>query len=677
MRLARFVLRSLALVAAIALCAPALAASIPSGFDPTSFDRSCKACDDFFTFANGNFLKNNPIPAADATWGVDDLLAEDTRAKLRVIAERAAANTSADPTSNTAKIGAYYADCMDTTTIDAAGITPLRPQLDEITSIHDVASLLTTAGVLHGLGVDLGFSLDATSDAKDSSKTIADLGPSELGMPDRDYYVQSDAPTTAIRTRYGAYVRDVLRAAGMAEADAVSMSAAIIKLETGFAQATPDRADLRDPLATYHPMSLNALQHLTPSVDWHAYFEATGAPNFTSLNVELPTFTTSVVRAMNTTPIAVWRAYATFRLLNAYATSLPNALNDAHFAFYSTTLQGVKQQHSRSERCVRAVSGALGEALGAEYVAAYFPATAKARAQALVDNLQNVLHDEIGTLAWMSPQTKTKAQAKLAALTKKVGYPDHFRDYSALMIARGSYAQAEMASRRFAAARKLAKIDRPTDRTEWDMSPQTINAYYADENNEIVFPAAILQRPYFDPGADDAVNYGSIGAVIGHEMTHGFDDQGRKFDAAGNLDDWWTPQDAKRFNAQAQCIVDQFSGYTVAPGVHENGKLEQGEAIADLGGLTIAWKAFQRTPEYKAHKKIGGYTPEQRFFIAYAQSWAGTWRTSFAVEMAKTDPHPENRFRVNGTLANMPEFRAAFACPEQAKMVRKNACRVW
>jgi predicted metalloendopeptidase len=376
-------------------------------------------------------------------------------------------------------------------------------------------------------------------------------------------------------------------------------------------------------------------------------------------------------------PIATWKAYLTFRTIDAYAPTLTKALVDARFDFYSRTLQGVNVQQPRDKRCVRAVDSALGEALGAVYVAKVFPPAAKARAKALVEGLQSVLHDDIAQLAWMSPATKARAEKKLAALNKKIGYPDHFRDYSALSIGDVPYATNAVAASRFRTAYDLAKIGKPTDRNEWFMTPPTNNAYYDPSNNEIVFPAGILRPPYFSQSFDDAVNYGSIGATIGHEMTHGFDDQGRQFDEKGNIDDWWTAADAQRFNARAGCIVDQFNGYDVDPGLHENGKLVQGEAIADLGGLVIALRAFERTPEYKSHRSLGGYTPEQRFFIAFAQSWAGARRDAFARQMVKVDPHPDERFRIIGTLSNVPEFRTAFACPMTSKMVRPHACAVW
>jgi putative endopeptidase len=679
----RSIVRALGAAAAVALLAATVtngmsaSALTAPGIDASNFDPSCKACDDFFQFANGGFLKKHPIPAAFPMWGVNNIVAEDNREVLHSILEASAKNTAATAGSNEQKIGTYYRACMDESAVEAAGLTPLQAQLTAIDVVGTVQGIAGAAAQLTASGVSTGWSVDSESDQKDSSKTIAVVGPSGLGMPDRDYYLENDARTKAIRAKYLAYVATMLRAAGLDEAAAASGASDIVTLETGLAKATPTRADLRDPHKTYHPMRLEDLQKLAPSIDWRQYARDTGAPPFQTLNVSLPDYVKALERALSTTPVETWKRYLTFRLLDIYAPTLPKALVDARFDFVSRTLQGITEQQPRYKRCVRATDTALGEALGAVYVAKVFPPAAKARAKALVDNLQTVLHDEIARLDWMSPATKARAEKKLAAFNKKIGYPDKFRDYAALTIEDVPYATNALAATHFNVAYELAKIGKPTDRQQWYMTPPTNNAYYDPANNEIAFPAGILRPPFFSQTFDDAVNYGAIGATIGHEMTHGFDDQGRLFDEKGNINEWWTPADAKRFNARAQCIVDQFNAFQVAPGVKENGKLVQGEAIADLGGVVIAYKAFQRTPQYKAHKPLGGYTPEQRFFIAYANSWAGARRDAFGRQMVKVDPHPDERFRVLGTLANLPEFRAAFACPLTAKMVHRPACSVW
>jgi predicted metalloendopeptidase len=655
-----------------------LSAEFPKpGVDVSDIDPTCKPCDDFFTFATGGWEKANPIPAGYSAWGSFNILAEDNRNVLHDILEDAARDTAAAPGSNEQKIGTYYRTCMDENGIEAAGLTPLEPQLQAIAAVTDRASLMTAIAQLQKIGVDtpLGFGSDA--DAKDSSKQIAELGLGGLGLPDRDFYFRDDDKSKAVRTAYVAYVATILGLGGDPASAASSEATAIVALETALANVTPKRADLRDPLKTYHPMPVADLVTIAPGIDWAPYFAAFGGPAFTSLNVVTPDYVKGVDAQLAGEPIATWQAYLRFHLIDAFAAALPKRFADASFGFHTTTLYGVKEQLPRWKRCTAATDRSLGEALGAVYVARVFPPAAKARALALVDNVQGVLHDDIETLAWMSPPTKARAEAKLAAFTKKIGYPDKFRDYRALSIVDGPYAANVARVRAFNSDRDLRKIGTPTDRSEWGMSPPTVNAYYNPTNNEIVFPAGILEPPFFSAATDDAVNYGAIGAVIGHEMTHGFDDQGRQFDEHGNLDDWWTPADTANFSKRAQCIVDEYSGFSPAPGVNIQGRLVQGEAIADLGGLTIAYKAFERTREFKSGKSIDGYTPQQRFFLAYANVWAENEREEAARNQALTNEHPDDRYRVIGTLSNMPEFRAAFHCVAGDKMVRADACQIW
>ncbi len=661
-----------------ASAAAPLSAEFPKpGVDVSDIDPTCKPCDDFFTFATGGWEKANPIPAGYSAWGSFNILAEDNRNVLHDILEDAARDTAAAPGSNEQKIGTYYRTCMDENGIEAAGLTPLEPQLQAIAAVTDRASLMTAIAQLQKIGVDtpLGFGSDA--DAKDSSKQIAELGLGGLGLPDRDFYFRDDDKSKAVRTAYVAYVATILGLGGDPASAASSEATAIVALETALANVTPKRADLRDPLKTYHPMPVADLVTIAPGIDWAPYFAAFGGPAFTSLNVVTPDYVKGVDAQLAGEPIATWQAYLRFHLIDAFAAALPKRFADASFGFHTTTLYGVKEQLPRWKRCTAATDRSLGEALGAVYVARVFPPAAKARALALVDNVQGVLHDDIETLAWMSPPTKARAEAKLAAFTKKIGYPDKFRDYRALSIVDGPYAANVARVRAFNSDRDLRKIGTPTDRSEWGMSPPTVNAYYNPTNNEIVFPAGILEPPFFSAATDDAVNYGAIGAVIGHEMTHGFDDQGRQFDEHGNLDDWWTPADTANFSKRAQCIVDEYSGFSPAPGVNIQGRLVQGEAIADLGGLTIAYKAFERTREFKSGKSIDGYTPQQRFFLAYANVWAENEREEAARNQALTNEHPDDRYRVIGTLSNMPEFRAAFHCVAGDKMVRADACQIW
>jgi putative endopeptidase len=417
---------------------------------------------------------------------------------------------------------------------------------------------------------------------------------------------------------------------------------------------------------------------VAPHVPWRAYFAAMNHPELTSVDLNLPKFTAVFDAQLATVPIDTWQAYLRSHLLTAFADALPKRFDRATFAFYSTVINGVKVQRPRWKRCIDATDTALPDPLGKVYVAQEFPPSAKVRVLALVNDLQATLHDDIATLPWMSPATRKYAEIKLAAYTKKIGYPDHWIDYSAVTFAPGeSFLADRFATQNFNAQLDLNRIGKPTDRTLWGLSAPTVNAYYNPSNNEIVFPAGILQTPLYDPDADDAVVYGASGAIIGHEMTHGFDDQGRKYDAKGDLGNWWTPADAARFSQRAQCIVDQFNGYYLSKGLHENGRLVQGEATADLGGATIAFRAFERTAEYRAHVKIGGYTPEQRFFLAYAQIWRGLITPAAARNYALTDPHPANRYRILGTLGNMPEFQTAFACARNAPMIRKDRCQIW
>jgi putative endopeptidase len=685
-RLAVRALGTAALLALVATSLPNLAAtaraagpSVAAGppIDPANFDPTCKACDDFYQFATGGWIKTHSLPPGRARWGGFDELAQRNRDELHTILEAAAKATGAPAGSDTQKLGTFYRACMDTDAIEKAGPAPIAPLLAAIASAHDVPSLTLAIAALQHDGAYGGIPFSPRADTKNSSRQIANLSFGGLGLPDRDYYFNEGERAAGIRAAYREYVATQLQNLGEDAAQAQREADGVVALETALAKATPRRADLRDPYKTYNPTPLADLAKLAPHVPWKSVLATYGAPPLDSVNVSVPSFLSAYDAALATTPLEVWKSYLRFHVADSFSGSLPKRFEDASYAFRSGVLLGVKEQLPRWQRCTAATDAALRDPLGKAYVAAAFPPSAKKRVQELVDNLQATLHDDIGTLSWMSPQTKTRAVEKLAAFTKKIGYPDRWDDFSTLHVENAPYASDVLAVRRWNGARAIARIGTTTDRSRWGMSPPTVNAYYNSSNNEIVFPAGILGPPFFNATADDAVNYGAIGAVIGHEMTHGFDDTGRQFDAQGNLTDWWTPADGAAFKARAQCIVDEYDAFEPAPGAHENGRLVQGEAIADLGGLTIAYRAFERTPEAKAHKMLDGYTPEQRFFLAYAQVWRAIATEGFVRQLAATNEHPVEKFRVIGTLSNMPEFQAAFGCAATDKMVRKDRCQIW
>jgi len=681
-RLARLCVRFVAVAAIVALTVSAgysaTGSSTPSikpGLDLANLDLTCKACDDFNQFATGGWSKNHPIPGAYPSWGNFEILQAQNEDALHTILEAAAAKTTAVPGSNEQKIGTFYRSCMNEAAIEAADIAPLKDELGRIDAMTTTADVNAEIVRLDHLGTTVGWGFGPAPDRKNSTQTVLNLSPGPLAMPDRDYYLKDDDRTKKLRLAYTTYLAAIEGFRGVPNDTAQTDAQAILALETIFAAARPPRAELRDPAKTYHPMTLGDLQKIAPDIAWSTYLAPFATPQ-TTFNVTLPDSLAAYDRALVATPIAVWKAYVADALVRTYGDALPKRYVDAGFAL-EAAFTGSTEQLPRWKRCVQATDSNLGEALGAVYVKDYFPPAAKARALELVDNLQSVLRDDIPTLSWMSAPTKTYAEKKLVSFGKKIGYPDRFRDYSALTIGDVPLVTNELATAGFLSSIYEARINKPTDRTTWNMSPPTVNAYYRSAYNDISFPAGILRPPFFSPLADDAVNYGAIGAVIGHEMTHGFDDSGRKFDADGNQVDWWTPADSAAFDKRAQCIVDEFSSFEVVPGVKGNGKLQQGESIADLGGITIAYRAFQKTAQYKAHEKIDGYTPEQRFFLAYGQVWAGTIRPEFAQLLASSDPHPLGKWRVIGTLSNFPPFAKAFACPATAKMVRANRCEIW
>jgi putative endopeptidase len=670
-------------VLAFAVAAAALRASgAPDkpgswGFDTANLDKTCKPCDDFYQFAMGGWMKSNPIPPEYSSWGTFTQLADKNQQNLRQILDDAV-NAKAAPGSNEQKIGDFYASCMDTTAIEAAGTKPLEPGLARIAGLKTLSDLPAVTEYLHSSGAGGFFRFNSTQDAKDSTQVIGAALQGGLGLPEREYYLKEDDKSKQLREAYTKHVAKMLELLGDPADQSAAEAATVLKIETALATASMKNTDLRDPDKTYHKLMLADLRALTPNFSWEAYFKAVGHPELKEINVGQPDFFKALDAQLAATPLDDWKTYLRWHLVHSAAPGLPERFVAEDFAFSGKTLTGAKEIQPRWKRCVQATDRALGEALGQVYVQKYFPPEAKARALEMVHNLIAALRDDLQTLSWMGPETRAQATAKLAAFALKIGYTDKWRDYAALQVDRRSYAENQLRGAQFDFVRRLNKIGKPVDRTEWGMTPPTVNAYNNSSMNEIVFPAGIMQPPFYDPKADDAVNYGGMGAVIGHEITHGFDDHGSKFDSKGNLKDWWSPDDLKNFKVRAACVSDQFDGYVVDGDLHENGKLVLGESIADLGGLTIAYAAYEKSLAGKPRPpEKDGFDPEQRFFLGWAQVWGANQRLEYSRLMANTNPHPLPRFRGNGPLSNMAEFRKAFGCKKGEPMVREQSCKIW
>jgi putative endopeptidase len=648
------------------------------GVDLTILDKTCKPCEDFYRYASGEWLTKNPVPPAYPSWGRFSELAERNRELLHQILEEAAAKKS--PTgSNEQKIGDFYASCLDEKQADAESAKPLDAEFARINSVQNLKDLQAEIARLQGMGVSALFQFGSTQDEKNSTEVIGGADQGGIGLPDRDYYTKTDEKSQQMREQYEQHVSKMLALAGEDENKAAAEAKEIVQIETKLAEASLTRVERRDPEKTYHRMNRAELKALTPNWSWEDYFQELGHANINAVDVSAPKFFEAMSHDLKDTPLNMWKVYLRWHLLNSNAAYLSGPFVDENFNFNGRVLQGTKELLPRWKRCVSATDRQLGEALGQIYAEKYFPPEAKARALDMVNHLTDALHDDLQTLPWMSPATRKEALTKLAAFTRKIGYPDKWRDYSAYTVDRGPYVLNQMRGSQFEFQRDLNKIGKPVDRTEWGMSPPTVNAYYSPQMNEIVFPAGIMQPPFFDPKADDASNYGGIGAVIGHEMTHGFDDEGRKFDAQGNLRDWWTPEDEKNFNERAACVEKQFDSYVVQDDLHENGKLVLGESIADLGGLNLAYRALQMAEKGKKTPLIGGMTPDQRFFLAYAQIWASNDRPEYERLIVNTNPHPLGRFRAIAAPSNMPEFAHAFDCKSGEAMVRPPSmrCQIW
>lgn len=660
-----------ALLLPAALSCPAFAAppaAAPGhGLDLTSIDTRIKPCEDFYRYANGRWLDRTAIPAEYPDWNSFGIVYEHNLATERALGDHAAADVHADPNSPEGKVGSFYRAATDEVRIQADGTAPLGPELARIEAIKDVPGLLSEIGHLHRVGIGAGWNFYVAPDDKDSTQEIVHLVQGGFSLPERGYYTRTDKETLATRAAFLAHIAKTFTLLGETPDKAAVDAQTVLGIEARLALASKAPADLRDPQANYHKLTAAGLNALTPGVNWQPYFAAIGLPNPGGMDVGQPAFFQAAGRMLQSVPLADWKTYGRWQIVDTEAPFLFQPLAQEHFAFYGTTLSGAKQQQPRWKRALNATDGAVGEALGQLYVAQTFPPAAKARALALVQNLKSVLRDDLSSLSWMSPATRTQALAKIDAMAIKIGYPDHFRDYSKLDVSSPSYAVNSLRATEFEFQRQLGKIGKPVDKSEWGMTPPTVNAYYDPQTNSINFPAGILQSPFFSASADDAVNYGSIGAVIGHEMTHGFDDEGRQYDAQGNLHDWWTPADAAAFSTRAQGIVAQYSAYTPLPGTHLNGSLTQGENIADIGGLKIAYLALEKSLAGKPRPLLDGYTPEQRFFLAYAQTWHDKRQPAYTKVQLATDPHSPDQYRVIGALADTPEFRQAFGCPPDPK----------
>ena len=671
--------KSFVAVALLVALSVATAFGQKASFDVTTLDKNTSACTDFYQYANGGWLAANPIPAAFPSWGVANVLNEKNRDVLREILEAAAKNTKASKGSSEQKVGDYYATCMDEAKIEAEGLKPLAPEFARIAKINDQKALQDEIAHLHSLGINALFVSDSTQDFKNSAEVTAEVFQGGLGLPDRDYYTKTDDKSKMIRDEYLKHVAKMFELMGDDPAKAASEAQMVMALEAKLAEASMTRVALRDPEKIYHRMTVAQVKDLAPGFDWPVYFQKTGVPPKTDVNVATPDFFKTMNQQLSSVPFADWHTYLRWHLINSTAPALSSKFVDEDFNFKGKILQGSKENLPRWKRCVGGTDRVLGEALGEVYVKKAFPPAAKARALEMVRNLEAALKSDISTLSWMGDATRKQAIVKLDAFLNKIGYPDKWRDYSSLEVDRVSYVNNRFRANAFDKRRDLNKIGKPVDKTEWGMSPPTVNAYYNPQINEIVFPAGILQPPYFDASADDALNYGGMGSIIGHEMTHGFDDEGRQFDATGNLFNWWTDADLKAFKERAECVVNQFNSFEVEKGLFENGKLVVGESIADLGGLVVAYAAFQKAMEGKPRVVIDGFTPEQRFFLGYARGWATSTRPEFARLLVNVDPHPLPKFRVNGPLSNMPEFAAAFQCKAGDAMVRagKERCQIW
>ncbi len=650
------------------------------GIDITDINRDAKPCQDFYEFANGNWRAHNPIPASMVIWSKRWAAGESTKDVLKTILDEAAASTSAAPKSTERLIGDFYGACMDEKLAESLGVKAISREMNLIQSIGSRADLQRVITQLQQEAVDAPFGFGAQQDPHHPQQIIAGTGAAGLGLPDRDFYFNTDDKAKETRQKYLEHIAKVFVLAGSSKDAASADAQLVMRIETSYAQATLTNVALRDPAATDHKMKLDEVQALTPDFNWKDFLKSYNVDAAVPINVDEPKFMQEFQRQLQQTSIADWKTYLTWQLLATASSDLSAPFVQEDFAFNQQYLEGATEMKPRWKRCVESTDGNLGEALGKKYVEKTFSPQAKARMQEMVHNILLALHDDITTIAWMSPETKKKALEKLSTFNPKVGYPDKWKDYSGVQISRDSHWGNLVATRRFAIEDNLQQLGKPVDRLRWGMTTPTSNAYYNPLLNEIVFPAGILLPPMFDVNATDATNYGGIGPVIGHEISHGFDDQGAKYDSTGELKNWWTPADYKDFQARGQCVVDQFSAYTVDGGLHENGKLVLGESIGDLGGVKLAYLAYERSLKGKPRPPDqDGFTPEQQFFISWGQSRGDEIRPDAQRQFVLTNPHPVSKYRVIGPLSNLPEFQQAFNCKPGDAMLRptERRCVIW
>ena len=648
----------------------------PKSYDLGAMDKSVDPCEDFYQYSCGTWRKNNPIPSDQSRWGRFNELADYNRQFLHTILEKDSANNP-KRTPVQQKIGDMYASCMDVSKINQLGKEPLKPEMDRIAAITNKEQLMTTIAHLHGIGVQALFGFGSNADLHNASTEIANVIQGGLGLPDRDYYFDKDEKATETRQKYLEHVGKMFVLLGDDEATAKKEAQTVMDIETKLADAAYKRVMMRDPKNRDHKMKVTELETLAPNFHFKSFFVASGAPEFTEVNVVPPDFFQKVDGTIDSVSVDDWKTYLRWHVARSAAPALSDPFVDENFDFYGRYLNGQKEIQPRWKRCVQTTDGLLGEALGQPYVDETFGPDGKARMLKMVQALEAALGQDIEGLDWMTPETKKQAIVKLHAITNKIGYPDKWRDYGTVKVVRGDFLGDTQRARAFEIKRNLNKIGKPLDKKEWGMTPPTVNAEYDPQHNDINFPAGVLQPPLFSAKSDAAPNYGNTGGTIGHELTHGFDDEGRQFDAQGNLRDWWTAADGKEFEERASCISDQYSQYVIVDDVKINGKLTLGEDVADLGGLMLAYMAWKEDTKSQKLDPIDGLTPDQRFFVGYAQSWCGDTRDAEKRLRATTDPHSPEKYRTNGVVTNMPEFQQAFQCKTGTPMAPAKRCRVW